>query len=73
MNGLPIIIKNANLEILAKIIDASAKHYQCHVYYVAEDNRLEFHGDKECCKHLTEETLALFPGGRSLVWAKRLF
>lgn len=66
MMQIPIIIKNTNLEILAKIIDASAKHYQCHVIYVAGENRLEFHGDKACCKHITEEALSLFPAGSSL-------
>lgn len=61
MNTIPIIIKNTNLEILAKIIDATAKHFGCHVSYASDDNRLEFHGDKVCCMHITQETLALFP------------
>jgi len=61
MNEIPITIKNANLEILAKIINAVAKQYQCRVDYVEEENRLEFVGDQDCCRHIMEETLALFP------------
>ncbi len=61
MNKIPFNIKNANLEILAKIIEASAKHYECHVHYVADHNRLEFQGDNQCCRYIMEQVLALFP------------
>ena len=61
MNEIPIIKRNANLEILAKMINSVAKHYDCHVDYVADENRLQFVGDQDCCRHISEETLALFP------------
>jgi len=64
MNEIPIIRKNANLEIFTKIINSVAAHYECHVDYIAEENRLAFHGDQDCCKHITEETLALFSKGK---------
>jgi len=61
MNAIPIVVRNTNLEILAKIINAVAKQYECHVSYVAHTNRLEFHGDQDCCRHIMEQALANFP------------
>jgi len=60
MTVLPIVIKNANLEILTKILNSVAEKYDCHVECSAEENRLDFHGDRDCCRHITEETLAIF-------------
>jgi len=60
MGKIPIIIKNGNLEILAKIINSVAGKYDCHVDYIPGENRLEFHGDQDCCRHITEETLTIF-------------
>jgi|GEM_PF-1475024 len=61
MHKIPINCKNANLEILTKLLNSVAKRYGCQVEYIAEDNRLKFNGDMECCRHVTEETLAFFP------------
>jgi len=60
MSKIPIIIKNSNLEILTKIINSVAEKYDCHIDYISKENRLEFHGDKDCCRHITEETLTIF-------------
>ena len=61
MNEIPIVVRNKNLEILARMINSVAEKYECHVEYLDDENRLEFHGDQDCCRHITEETLALFP------------
>jgi hypothetical protein len=61
MNKVPIIYKNVNLEVLTKLLNSVAKRYGCAVEYIAEDNRIAFNGDAECCRHVTEETLAFFP------------
>lgn len=61
MNKVPIIYKNVNLEVLTKLLNSVAKRYGCTVEYNAEDNRIAFTGDEECCRHVTEETLAFFP------------
>lgn len=61
MEKIPIVVRNNNLEILAKMINSVAEKYECRVEYLADENRLIFHGDRDCCKHITEETLALFP------------
>ena len=63
MNQIPIVVRNNNLEILAKMINSVAEKYECRVEYLANENRLKFHGDRDCCKHITEETLALFQTG----------
>jgi hypothetical protein len=60
MNEIPVVVKNKNLEILAKMINSVAEKYECHVAYIDDENRLEFHGDGDCCRHIAEETLALF-------------
>lgn len=61
MYKIPIVYKNRNLEILTKLLDSVAKKYGCHVEYVAEEESIRFTGDMDCCRHVTEETLALFP------------
>jgi hypothetical protein len=61
MHKIPIVYQNKNLEILTKLLNSVAKKYGCHVEYVAEDESIRFSGDMECCRHVTEETLALFP------------
>jgi hypothetical protein len=58
---VPIIYKNVNLEILTKLLNSVAKRYGCTVKYIAEDNRIAFSGDSDCCRHVTEEALAFFP------------
>jgi len=60
MDAIPIIRKSANLEIFTKIVNSVAAKYDCRVDYIAVENRLSFHGDKECCRHITAEALALF-------------
>lgn len=60
MDKIPIVIKSANLEIFTKIINSVAAKYECHVDYIAEENRLAFQGDRDCCRHITEKILALF-------------
>lgn len=67
MNEIPIVVRNTNLEILAKMINSVAEKYECHVEYIAAENRLEFHGDRECCRHIAEETLSLFPNDDNAV------
>ena len=61
MKKVPIIYKNVNLEVLTKLLNSVAKRYGCAVEYIAEENRIAFTGDSECCRHVTEETLAFFP------------
>lgn len=61
MNKIPIVVRNNNLEILAKMINSVAEKYECRVEYIAAENRLEFHGNRDCCMHISEETLAFFP------------
>ncbi len=61
MYKIPIVYKNRNLEILTKLLNSVAKKYGCHVEYVAEEESIRFFGDMDCCQHVTEETLALFP------------
>jgi len=61
MHKIPIIYKNKNLEILTKLLNSVAKKYGCTVEYLAEDDRIRFSGGMDCCKHVTEEVLALFP------------
>lgn len=61
MKKIPIIYKNANLEVLTKLLNSVAKKYGCSVEYIAEQNRIAFNGDWDCCRHVTEETLAFFP------------
>jgi hypothetical protein len=58
---LPIVVRNKNLEILVKMINSVAVKYECRVEYIDDEGRLEFHGDRDCCRHITAETLALFP------------
>ena len=58
---LPIVVRNKNLEILAKMLNSVAAKYECRVEYIDDEDRLVFHGDRDCCRHITEETLALFP------------
>jgi len=58
---LPIVVRNKNLEILAKMINSVAVKYECRVEYIDDEDRLEFHGDRDCCRQITAETLALFP------------
>ncbi len=61
MSIIPIIYRNTNLEILTKLLNSVAKKYGCTVEYIAADNRIRFSGDSNCCRHVTEETLAFFP------------
>ncbi len=61
MLGIPIIYKINNLEILTKLLNSVAKKYGCRVEYMAEEDRIQFIGDMECCRYVTEKTLALFP------------
>jgi hypothetical protein len=62
MRKIKIIITNRNLEILTILMNSVARKYGCRVEYVSEENRLRFIGDRDCCRHITEETLALFKG-----------
>ena len=61
MKKIPIVFKDANLEILSKLLNSVAKKYGCAVKYVAEENRIAFTGDNNCCRHVTEEMLTFFP------------
>ena len=63
---IPIVFRDANLEILTKILNSVASKYGCRVEYIAEANRLKFHGDRVFCKHITEEALAFFPADENL-------
>lgn len=62
MRNIKIIIINRNLEILTILMNSVARKYGCRVEYVSAENRLRFVGDRDCCRHITEETLALFKG-----------
>ncbi len=62
-----IVHIDMNLEILTKLLNSVARKYDCRIEYLAEENRLRFHGDQGCCRKVTEETLALFPADRNLV------
>ncbi len=61
MHEIPIIHKNKNLEILTKLLNSVAKKYGCRVEYVPDEDTIRFSGDMDCCRHVTEETLAFFP------------
>ncbi len=61
MHKIPIVYKNKNLEILTKLLNSVAKKYGCTVEYVAENDSIRFTGGLDCCRHVTEETLAFFP------------
>ena len=61
MHKIPIVYKNKNLEILTKLLNSVAKKYGCTVEYVAENDSIRFSGGMDCCRHVTEETLAFFP------------
>lgn len=63
---IPIVYRVKNLEILTKLLNSVAKRYGCRVEYIAKENRLKFHGDDTCCKHITEETLAFFPADKNI-------
>ena len=60
MSSIPIVNKNVNLEILTKLLNSVAKKYGCRVEYIADDNRIKFFGDMDCCRHITEEMLTIF-------------
>ena len=60
MNEIPIIVKNENLEIITKILDSVAKKYECSVEYLADGKGFTFHGDRDFCTHIIEETLSIF-------------
>jgi hypothetical protein len=64
MRKIPIIFKDANLEVMTKLLNCVTKRYVCHVEYIAEDNQTQFKGDISCCRHITEETLALTKSDR---------
>lgn len=61
MDKIPIVYQNKNLEILTKLLNSVAKKYGCTVEYVAEEDSIRFSGGMDCCRHVTEETLAFFP------------
>ena len=61
MHKIPIVYKNKNLEILTKLLNSVAKKYGCTVEYVSENDSIRFSGGMDCCRHVTEETLAFFP------------
>ncbi len=61
MHKIPIVYKIKNLEILTKLLNSVAKKYGCTVEYVAETDSIRFSGGSDCCRHVTEETLAFFP------------
>ena len=61
MHKIPIVYKNKNLEILTKLLNSVAKKYGCTVEYVEENESIRFSGGVDCCRHVTEETLAFFP------------
>ena len=60
MRKIPIVHHINNLEVLTKLLNSVARKYGCHVEYIADENRLRFIGDHACCRHIAEETLALF-------------
>ena len=63
---IPIVYQIKNLEILTKLLNSVAKKYGCRVEYIANENRLKFHGDDICCKHITEEALSFFPADKAI-------
>lgn len=60
VNQLRIAIRNVNLEIVAKILNAVARKYGCWVRYLPLENRLKFVGDPACFQPIVEEMLAFF-------------
>jgi hypothetical protein len=66
MDAIPIIRKNANLEIITKILNSVAQKYECRIEYLADENRLTFKGDIDCCRHITEEALGLFQKNKEI-------
>ena len=60
MTELFIASKNVNLEIMAKLLNAVARKYDCYVQYISRDNSLKFHGEEACWRHIAEEVLAYF-------------
>ncbi len=62
MNNLNINVENTNVEILARIVKAEAKKYDCSVDIDFNDGKrvTRFVGDKDYAPHILEEIEGYF-------------
>jgi len=63
MAPVPVVFENANIEILAKLMNSVARKYGCRVRFDRPSRKVRFSGDEVYKPHIVEETLGLFKRG----------
>ncbi|MCP4689047.1 MAG: hypothetical protein GY859_13415 [Desulfobacterales bacterium] len=63
---IPIIKKNANAEVVARILKATSHKYDCtmEIDFSEGERKIEFVGHDDCKQLIIEDVRGIFEGGR---------